>query len=108
MPLPGGDFQGRTADAIFADLARDYPDIGPEILRGIFRRHGTLARTLLGDARTPADLGLDLGGGLFAREIAYLKANEWARTTDDILWRRTKCGLVLTEAERRSFAEKFR
>ena len=106
--LPGGDFQGRTADAVFADLARDYPGIDPEIVRGIFRRHGTLSRAVLGDARSPADLGISFGGGLCAREVAYLKTSEWARAPEDILWRRTKCGLAMTEIERRIFAEKFR
>lgn len=107
-PLPGGDFQGHTPDEIFADLARDYPGIGQEILRGIFRRHGTLARNVLGDARSPADLGPGFGGGLLAREVAYLKADEWAQAPEDILWRRTKCGLAMTGTERRTFAETFR
>jgi glycerol-3-phosphate dehydrogenase len=93
---------------LFADLARDYPGIGHDISRGIFRRHGTLARAVLGDAKTPADLGRDFGGGLRAREVAYLKANEWAHAPEDILWRRTKCGLAMTEAERRTFAENFK
>jgi glycerol-3-phosphate dehydrogenase len=38
--------------------------------------------------------------GLSAREIAYLKAEEWAQTADDILWRRTKAGLHLAPDER--------
>ncbi|MSO85603.1 MAG: glycerol-3-phosphate dehydrogenase [Rhodospirillales bacterium] len=108
VPLPGGDFQGRTPDDIFADLARDYPGIERDVLRGIFRRHGTLVRDVLGDARSPADLGIGFGGGLFARETAYLKAHEWARTPEDILWRRTKCGLAMTEVERRIFVENFK
>ena len=107
-PLPGGDFQGLTADDIFADLERGYPGIGQEILRVIFRRHGMLARDVLGDARSPADLGFDFGGGLFAREVAYLKAHEWAQAPEDILWRRTKCGLAMTGPERRAFAENFK
>ena len=48
------------------------------------------------------------GGGLFAREVAYLKADEWALAPEDILWRRTKCGLAMTEAERRTFAANFK
>jgi glycerol-3-phosphate dehydrogenase len=106
-PLPGGDFGGRTPEEVFGHLARDYPGIGHEILRGIFRRHGTLARNVLGDARSPADLGPGFGGGLFAREVAYLKADEWAQAPEDVLWRRTKCGLAMTESERRTFAGEF-
>jgi len=48
-----------------------------------------------------ADLGQHFGGTLTMREIDYLIENEWVKTVDDILWRRTKLGLVLTEAERR-------
>jgi glycerol-3-phosphate dehydrogenase len=107
-PLPGGDFQGRTADEVLAELARDYPGIDREILRGVFRRHGLLARDVLGDAKSPADLGFGFGGGLFTREVAYLKEREWARTPEDVLWRRTKCGLFLGERERAALAAAFK
>ena len=63
---------------------------------------------MLGDARSPPDLGPGFGGGLFAREVAYLKTDEWAQVPEDILWRRTKFGLAMTEGERRAFAETFR
>lgn len=38
-------------------------------------------------------MGTDFGGGLYEREAAWLVEREWARTADDILWRRTKLGL---------------
>jgi glycerol-3-phosphate dehydrogenase len=47
-----------------------------------------------------SDLGADLGGGLTSREVRYLRDQEWARTAEDVLWRRTKIGLVLSDAER--------
>ena len=52
---------------------------------------------LLGDARSLADLGRDFGGGLYAREVDYLVAHEWARTAEDILWRRSKLRLHVPE-----------
>ena len=33
------------------------------------------------------------GLGLSEAEVDYLVAREWARTADDILWRRSKLGL---------------
>ena len=39
------------------------------------------------------DLGRDLGGGLYEAEVDYLVAHEWARTADDVLWRRSRLGL---------------
>jgi len=47
-----------------------------------------------------ADLGEDFGQGLTAAEIDYLVDEEWARTGDDVLWRRTKCGLGMEQANR--------
>ena len=51
-----------------------------------------------------ADLGQDFGAGLTAREIDYLMDEEWARSADDVLWRRTKCGLPMTPAQRDAVA----
>ena len=52
---------------------------------------------ILGDAASLADLGEDFGGGLFAAEVDYLVAQEWARTPEDILWRRSKLALHVPE-----------
>ena len=46
------------------------------------------------------DLGEHYGGGLTQAEIDYLVSQEWARSADDILWRRTKLGLHMSDAER--------
>jgi glycerol-3-phosphate dehydrogenase len=55
--------------------------------------YGTRVRKILGDAHSLADLGRDFGGGLFQAELEYLRAEEWARASEDVLWRRTKLGL---------------
>jgi glycerol-3-phosphate dehydrogenase len=47
------------------------------------------------------DLGEDFGAGLSQREVDYLIAEEWARSADDVLWRRTKLGLKLSGEQRR-------
>jgi glycerol-3-phosphate dehydrogenase len=59
---------------------------------------------LAGDARGPADLGHHFGAGLYAREIDWLRREEWALSADDVLWRRTKTGLHLDAAARRAVA----
>ncbi len=99
-PLPGGDLPNHDRNAFFAELCRRYPQLSAEFLRGLARRHGTRAWLILGDAATMADLGQDFGAGLTAREVDYLMSDEWARTADDVLWRRTKCGLPMTPAQR--------
>jgi glycerol-3-phosphate dehydrogenase len=55
---------------------------------------------ILGAARSAAELGEDFGGGLTAAEVTYLVREEWARSAQDILWRRTKTGLHGADAAR--------
>ena len=102
--LPGGDLPVGGAPAWNAELARRYPALPAETLRGLARRHGTRALRVLGDASVPDDLGDDFGHGLTAAEIAYLVRYEWARTAADVLWSRTKCGLGMTDDARERVA----
>jgi len=97
--LPGSDFTDR--ELAKRELARRYPHIPPEVMQGVFRRHGTLAGEVLGDGR----LGEHFGAGLTERELAHFTAHEWARSAEDVLWRRTKCGLHMTEAQRNRVAQ---
>jgi glycerol-3-phosphate dehydrogenase len=101
-PLPGGDIGRRGMPGFIADLTDEYPRLPTDLLAGISRRHGTLAREVLGTAASIDELGRDFGAGLTKREIDYLVANEWAVSADDILWRRTKFGLRLDARQRQS------
>ena len=91
--LPGGDIADLDLTGYSDGLARKYSALPRDLIARLARTYGTGAERLLGEAEAPADLGEDLGGGLRAREVDYLVANEWARTADDILFRRTKLGL---------------
>ena len=51
---------------------------------------------MLGDARTANDLGQDFGATLTEAEIDWLMTREFARTSEDILWRRSKLGLRMS------------
>ncbi len=61
----------------------------------------------MGQARSMADLGRDFGGGLTQAELDYLARDEWARTADDALWRRSKLGLHLTKVQIEAVAEYY-
>jgi glycerol-3-phosphate dehydrogenase len=98
-PLPGGDFPMQGIDDLKAGLSRDYPFLGADTVDRIARAYGTRARQWLGSARDAGMLGEDFGHGLFAAEVDYLVATEWARTAEDVLWRRTKLGLRLSESQ---------
>ena len=68
------------------------------------RAYGSLLPTILGDATAMADLGEHFGAGLTEREVRYLVDQEWARTAEDILWRRSKLGLLMSEDEQARLA----
>jgi glycerol-3-phosphate dehydrogenase len=51
------------------------------------------------------DLGEDFGGGLTERELRYFVEREWAQTAEDVLWRRTKSGLLMTPTQRERVAQ---
>ncbi|UMY17283.1 glycerol-3-phosphate dehydrogenase [Methylobacterium organophilum] len=91
-PLPGGDL-GTDFETFLAELRRDYPFLPEETARRLARAYGSRARRILGSARSLADLGAAFDGGLSAAEVEYLRRHEWARTAEDILWRRSKLGL---------------
>ena len=97
--LPGSNYLER--EAAKRELWQRYPQLAPNVLQGVFRRHGTLAPEVLGDGR----LGEYYGAGLTECEVAYLREREWARTSEDVLWRRTKCGLRMTAAQRARVAQ---
>ena len=65
----------------------------------LIKAYGTDAYAVLGDARSENDLGRHFGWDLYEREVQWLMSHEYARTAEDIIWRRSKLGLRLTEDE---------
>ena len=59
--------------------------------------YGSRVYKIIGTAEKPHQLGRDFGNGLYQAEIDYLVNHEWARTAEDILFRRTKLGLYFDE-----------
>jgi len=94
-PLPGGDMPGADYDRFRAALSVAYAGFAPRLLDRWARTYGARLPRWLGDATGPADLGLEIAEGLYEAELRYLHDHEWARTADDVLWRRTKLGLHL-------------
>ena len=107
-PLPGGDFPETGFTALVEDVVTAYPNFEQPFLERLCRLYGTCAREILGSAQTMSDLGAHFGATLTAREIDYLVSKEWAQTADDVLWRRTKLGLILTDDERSNVATAMR
>ena len=99
VPLPGGDFPVGTAPALAAELCERFPFLDRRWAERLVRDYGTEAAELLAGAGSAAALGERFGWDLTEREVRWLMSREWARTAEDVLWRRTKLGLRLTEAE---------
>ena len=97
VSLPGGDFPVDGVDDLITALQRDFPFLTARWARRLVRAYGTEARDMLGNAQTKEALGVDFGADLTQREVEWLIKNEYARSADDILWRRSKIGLQLTE-----------
>jgi glycerol-3-phosphate dehydrogenase len=93
--LPGGDLPGSDFDGYLGSLREAHAWLPEGLARRYARAYGTRVERLLGTATSLADLGEELGPGLFGAEVSYLVHNEWARTTEDVLWRRSKLGLHL-------------
>jgi len=97
--LPGGEFDHGD----FAEFARSvrqrWPFIEGRAAMRLARAYGTRVERILGAARSMADLGRDFGCGLTQAELDYLARDEWARTADDALWRRSKLGLHLSKVQ---------
>jgi glycerol-3-phosphate dehydrogenase len=97
--LPGGDLGERGMDGLLADLAVRYPFLAEDHRLRLARAYGSRAVRVLGDASSLEALGPAVAGNLHQREIDYLREQEWAMTADDILWRRSKIGLVASAEE---------
>jgi len=102
--LPGGDFPTTGFEDLVEQHTKAHAKLDPALVRRLTRLYGTKVEALLGSARTADDLGAHFGAGLYAREVDYLIANEWARTADDVLWRRTKLGLRVTPEDKTRLA----
>ncbi len=100
-PLPGGDFPVDGLAALEEELHRSAPQLDARTVRRLARGYGTDIRKLI----RPGWLGQDFGHGLYEAEVDWLVRNEWARTAEDILWRRTKLGLRFDRDQQSKLAE---
>ncbi|WP_369039205.1 glycerol-3-phosphate dehydrogenase [Stenotrophomonas maltophilia] len=96
-PLPGSDWG--DAGQARSRLQALAPWLAPDTAQRWARAYGSRSAALLQGMRGMDDLGEAFGGGLHAREVAFLRDHEWARCAEDVLWRRSKLGLRLDAAQ---------
>ena len=93
-PLPGGEMD--DFDTWLAGFSARHAFLPVELATRLVRDYGTRAASIVGDATSLADLGEEFGAGLTRAEVDYLVGEEFAQTSADIVWRRSKLGLRLS------------
>lgn len=109
VPLPGGDLPRADIHAFIAAFRSRHPWLPESLARRYAHAYGTRADTLIGAARSLDDLGPSLAPGiaLHEAELRYLRDVEWARTSGDVLWRRSKLGLHIAPDSRHTVASRI-
>lgn len=98
-PLPGGDFAPDRHEELAWDMCRRHSWLDDRMASRLVAAYGTRAERVIGGARRMRDLGTVFGADLTEAELHYLMTREWARTAEDVLWRRSKLGLYFSAAE---------
>lgn len=99
VALPGGDFPVDGFAREVAKLKEAYGFLTDRWATRLVRAYGTDAPVLLGEAKTASDLGQDFGATLTEVEVRWLMDHEFARHAEDVVWRRSKLGLRLSQNE---------
>ena len=98
-PLPGGNIPNADIGEFAAQCAARYSWMPERLLRHYVRHYGTEIHVLLAGCSSVDGLGKHFGAGLYAAEVRHLVEHEWARTPEDILWRRTRKGLGVSASD---------
>lgn len=106
-PLPGGDIPKGDFDDWFERLSHVYPWLQAGTLRRLARSYGTRIALILGEAKELSGLGQHFGQGLTEAEVRYLIEHEWVTDADDVMWRRTKLGIHMSENEQQALRAWF-
>ena len=102
--LPGGDFPAEQFELQVERARERWKFLSEDQALRLVSAYGSRLESVLGDAGEMADLGPVFGADLTGAEVRYLMTKEWARFPDDILWRRSKLGLTMPQADRERLA----
>lgn len=97
-PFPGGRIQGSFASFV-GQCRKAWPFLGEERISRMARAYGADLGIMLADVDGIGMLGADFGHSLSQVEVDWLIEREWAKSAQDILWRRTKLGLTFNDDE---------
>ncbi len=100
--LPGGQLHDLDPSDYLLKLQARYRWMDPGLLARLVAAYGAMTTEIIGDADSVNGLGMHFGHGLYEAEARWLINREWAQTTQDILWRRTRLGLKFSEGQQRT------
>lgn len=97
--LPGGNFEVFGYDELVLKLKTEFYFLDSILAQRLIRSYGTDAWKIMNGSTHPDDMGQVFGGSLTEREVKYLIQYEWAESAEDVVWRRSKLGIRLSEQE---------
>lgn len=108
-PLPGGDLGENIEDGeeLAPNYAWAYDRWSMDTIYRMARAYGSRLERIVGTFDRPEEPGAQIAPGLFEGELEYLVAEEFARTAEDVLRRRSKLYLHLTDEEQANVARWF-
>lgn len=95
--LPGGDMPYADFSLFLQSRRERYPWLPMEMLKRYAHAYGTRMDDILEGKSSLVGLGQHFGEDVHEAEIAYLIAQEWAQSAEDVLWRRSKLGLHVSD-----------
>ncbi len=107
--LPGGDLRDWIGAPQRPDvdlqrfqqaLQARHPELPRVVVQRWARSYGSRVSLLL----QGGELGTEVVPGVYEAELRYLHQHEWARSIDDLLWRRSKLGLHLDDKDKTALA----
>ncbi|WP_430414554.1 glycerol-3-phosphate dehydrogenase [Parasphingorhabdus sp.] len=105
--LPGGDFKVAAFDQMVDAYADRWTMFDKPAMVRLVRAYGTDVPIMLADIHDIVDLGQYFGAGLYEIELNWLIAREFVTQAEDVLWRRSKLGLHMTDSEKESVSQWF-
>jgi len=91
--LPGGAMGTDNVGRYASSLQQQYDWMPRDLANHYASHYGTNAHFILRNSTTADDLGRKFSPNCFQAEVDYLIEHEYARSAEDVIWRRTRHGL---------------
>ncbi len=103
-PLPGATTATQSLSDVKQIIQEVHAWLPEKLLTRYSRSYGLMCLQFLAPSTSNNDVGIKdmgiyFGANLYQCEVDYLVQEEWAKSAEDILWRRTKLGLVISDDE---------